>query len=87
MKNIFFLLCNITNKLITYIYLDDWCTTGKPFHKRLLLADYGIGATERFIIFSTDQGLKNLTFASTWYMDGNFALAPKQFHQLYVIRV
>ncbi len=38
-------------------------------------------------MFATHEGLVNLTSSLKWYMDGNFALAPKLFTQLYVIRV
>jgi hypothetical protein len=52
---------------------------------RFLLHDNGID--ERIIVFATDNGLKYLTEASTWYMDGNFTMDPLIFQQLYVIRV
>ncbi|KAF0740957.1 Uncharacterized protein FWK35_00022923 [Aphis craccivora] len=42
---------------------------------------------ERIILFATDDNLKILTEAKTWYCDGNFNLSPKYFLQLYVIRV
>jgi len=54
---------------------------------RFLLHDNGTDKTERIIIFATDNGLKYLTEASTWNMDGNFSMAPVIFHQFYVIRV
>jgi len=41
----------------------------------------------RLVIFATDEGLQHLSNSSTWYMDGNFGLAPKEFLQLYVVRV
>ena len=34
----------------------------------------------------TDESLHALCRASTWYMDGNFSLAPAVFEQLYIIR-
>jgi hypothetical protein len=45
------------------------------------------GIDEQIIVFATDNGLKYLTEASTWYMDENFTMAPLIFQQLYVIRV
>lgn len=61
---------------------------------RFLLYDNGIvdengkcNADERIVIFATDEVLLNLAKSSTWMMDGNFALAPVIFQQLYVIRV
>jgi len=38
-------------------------------------------------MFGTNEGLVNLTKSLRWYMDENFALAPKLFSQLYVICV
>ena len=63
----------------------EWCTTGNPDNKRLLLVDDG--DEDRLVIFATDEGLQNLSKSNEWYMDGNFALSPKGFMQLYVIRV
>ena len=34
-----------------------------------------------------DYYLRYLAVATTWYLDGNFSLAPQFFKQLYVIRV
>ncbi|KAF0757700.1 Uncharacterized protein FWK35_00030360 [Aphis craccivora] len=73
-------------------YLDDciiegdWTLTNDGL--RLLLKDSIEDQFEdRVIIFATDEGLKHLTEAETWMFDGNFALAPSIFQQLYVIRV
>jgi len=63
----------------------EWCTTGNPDNKRLLLVDDG--DKDRIIIFATDDGLHHLSKANEWYMDGNFTLSPKEFMQLYVIRI
>jgi len=41
---------------------------------------------EFILIFSTVKGMNNLSKSSTWYLDGNFSLAPTLFLQLYVIR-
>ena len=41
----------------------------------------------RIIAFATDENLRLLAQNTTWYMDGNYALAPPQFLQLYVIHV
>jgi len=38
-------------------------------------------------MFATDCGLSLLAEAQTWFVDGNFGLAPDFFMQLYVIRV
>ncbi|KAE9523056.1 hypothetical protein AGLY_016546 [Aphis glycines] len=67
--------------------LGEWCYTGGPQNKLLLLDDNRLEGNERIIMFATHEGLVNLTKSSRWYMDGNLALAPKLFSQLYVIRV
>jgi len=54
---------------------------------RFLLHDNGIDETDRIIVFATDNGLKYLTEASTWYMYGNYSMTSLIFQQLYVIRV
>ena len=37
--------------------------------------------------FATNEGLRHLAEAETWFMDGNFSMAPDIFCQLYTIRV
>lgn len=69
------------------MFVDEWITTGHPHYTQLLLDDNGTEASERIVMFATEEGLKHLAGASRWYMDGNFSLAPRQFQQLYVIRV
>jgi hypothetical protein len=60
-----------------------WANTSTG--ERLLLHDNG-GDEERVIIFATEKSLKLLAESDTWFMDGNFDLAPKLFLQLYIIR-
>ena len=68
--------------------VGEWCTTGNPDNKRLLLVDDGdVDDEDRIVIFATDEGLQNLSKSSEWYMDSNFALSPKGFMQLYVIKI
>ncbi|CAI6371908.1 unnamed protein product [Macrosiphum euphorbiae] len=38
-------------------------------------------------MFATDYGPSLLAEAQTWFVDGNFGLAPNFFTQLYVVRV
>jgi len=52
-----------------------------------LLYDNGSNSDDRITIFATDDGLKLLSEAEEWFMDGNFALSPTEFQQLYVIRI
>jgi len=51
------------------------------------LADNKSTIGERIILFATDDSLKILIEAKTWYCDGNFNLSPKYFVQLYVMKV
>ncbi|CAK9292207.1 unnamed protein product [Gordionus sp. m RMFG-2023] len=66
---------------------EDWATTGSPTNERFLLHDNGGDSNERIIIFATDYMLKMLAETKTWYIVGNFKLAPHLFLQLYVIRI
>jgi hypothetical protein len=38
---------------------EEWCKTGNPDNKRLLLIDDG--DEDRLVIFATDEGLQNLS--------------------------
>jgi len=40
----------------------------------------------QIIVFGASDALKHLSTANTWYMDGNRAVAPRGFCQLYIIR-
>lgn len=64
--------------------LDDWTRCG---NERFLLKDNGPESSERIIIFALDSSLEQLANADTWFIDGNFGLAPEHFLQLYVIRI
>jgi len=55
--------------------------------ERFLLDDNGPDTNERVLIFVTDTGLSLLASSNTWFIDGNFGLAPEYFKQLYVFRV
>ncbi|CAK9289849.1 unnamed protein product, partial [Gordionus sp. m RMFG-2023] len=65
----------------------DWANCGSQNSKRFLLFDNGPQAEERIIMFATDDSLNLISNRTEWYMDGNFAMSPKNFLQLYVIRV
>jgi len=48
----------------------------------------GTDAEERILIFGTDNELQLLVVcADTWFLDGNFKLAPKPFLPLYITRI
>ena len=60
-------------------------TTGdnpQPF----LLHDNGSDANERVVIFAKEHHIQKLADSNVWCMDGNFAMAPSIFMQLYVIQ-
>ncbi|KAL4090579.1 hypothetical protein QTP88_025384 [Uroleucon formosanum] len=61
---------------------NEWCTTGHPEYENLLIFDNGVDSEQRILIFGTVEGMNNLSKSSTWYLNGNFALAPKLFLQL-----
>ncbi|KAG7177330.1 hypothetical protein Hamer_G000652 [Homarus americanus] len=58
-----------------------------PNPEWFLLYNNGPNVNNRILAFSTSDGLRQLAGADTLYMDGNFAMAPNIFKQLYVIRV
>lgn len=55
---------------------------GEPF----LLYDNS-SLDHRILVFGTKEGLKQLGSADVWFMDGTHSTSPKQFQQLFVIRV
>jgi len=65
--------------MIISIFIGEWAFINDD---RLLLRDNGPGASERLVMFATDDHLKLLTESDTWYLDGNFGLSPKCFLQL-----
>ena len=69
-----------------FIVENEWETTGGSTPKPFLISDNGPTNRERVVVFGTEKGLRLLAKSSTWYMDGNFAMAPHIFGQLYVIR-
>ena len=60
---------------------------GQKLHGKILLYDSGPMADSRVVVFAADQCLEKLASAETWFMDGNFSMAPPLFQQLYVVRV
>lgn len=62
---------------------DEWATTGSLNSQPFLVFDSGLGSTSRIIVLGTDAGQQPLANSATWYMDGNFAMAPNLFQQVY----
>ena len=65
----------------------EWAETANDTPQRFLIHDNGQNADSRIIVFASPTALRNLAHADTWMMDGNFAMAPRHFLQLYIIRV
>jgi len=65
----------------------EWTTMGNDRDEPFLVYDNGAAANVRVTVFGTESGLQLLGRSAQWYMDGNFAMAPAIFSQLYVIRV
>lgn len=60
----------------------EWTTTGGLNSQPFLFFDNGVGSRSRIIAFGTDDAMKVLANSASWYMDGNFAMAPKLFLQV-----
>ena len=67
-------------------FVGPWRTTGGDDPKPFLRHDSGPNARDRVVVFAKDDSLRVLCRANTWYMNGNFSLAPSVFDQLYIIR-
>lgn len=65
---------------------DEYRCTGEDLSSQFLIYDNGTNS-DRMLVFASDIGLKVLAESDTWYMDGTYDTCPKQFNQLYVIRV
>ena len=65
----------------------DWTTTGGADPKPFLIHDSGPDATNRVLVFASQDGLRLLARTSQWHMDGNYSMSPKISMQVYVIRV
>ena len=40
----------------------------------------------RIVVYATEESLRLLPVARTWFIDGNFSMAPLILKQLYIIR-
>ena len=63
-----------------------WSTTGRATPVPFLIYDNGAGSSQRLIVFSSPEQLRQLAIATQWFMDGTFKTATRLFQQLYVIR-
>ena len=64
----------------------DWATTGGTDKKPFKVYDNGVDSDARLIVFATDKCLEHPGRSSTWYMDGNFSMAPRLFLQVNMLR-
>ncbi|XP_041466621.1 uncharacterized protein LOC121417108 [Lytechinus variegatus] len=65
----------------------EFTMTEGPNPAQFLLYDNGPQAQSRIIAFATEECLAHFANAELCYMDGNFAMSPKLFKQLYIVRV
>ncbi|KAL8615880.1 hypothetical protein ACOMHN_058947 [Nucella lapillus] len=76
----------VPDSLQNLIIYGEWAQTSGPDPQQFLINDNGPDTDTRVIVFGTSEALQQLCTADTWYMDGNHAVAPEHFCQLYVIR-
>lgn len=72
----------IPNSLKELVIAGDYTTIGGMNKQQFLIYDNGTCATSRIIVFASEPCLSLLGSASKWFMDGNFAMAPKGFLQV-----
>lgn len=65
---------------------EEWTTTGEANPQPFLIHDTGPGERQRVLVYASEEQLRHLGRSDTWFMDGNFAMSPSVFEQLYVIR-
>ncbi|KAL8609404.1 hypothetical protein ACOMHN_019893 [Nucella lapillus] len=66
---------------------QDFTMTVGPDPGQFLICDNGPNRADRLLVFARAAGLWLLAAVETFYMDGNFAMSPNIFCQIYVIRV
>ena len=74
------------NTLRELITEGQWSQTSGEYPTTFLKYDNGADADERVVIFATEVHLQQLASCEVWCMDGTFAVAPRLFHQLYVVQ-
>ena len=65
---------------------DEWTLTGGADPQPFLIHDSGPGQRQRVMVYAAEGQLRHLGQSDTWFMDGNYAMSPGVFEQLYVIR-
>lgn len=72
----------VPKTLNEFAVTGEWTTTGDVSQLPFLFHDSGAGNGSRIVAFATEQCLKVLSSSTVWFMDGNFAMAPKLFKQV-----
>ena len=66
----------------------EWANTKGDNPEQFVIYDNGPDTDARIVIFASPPCLRKLCTANIWFMDGNFAMAPRPgFLQMYIIRV
>lgn len=76
----------VPESLQDLIIEGSWTQTAGPDQRPFMFFDNGPDTDARAIAFGTDESLRLLAESDIWMMDGNFAMAPPGFAQIYVIR-
>ena len=72
---------------LEHLIIDgEWGQTIEEDPQQFLIADNHDNNC-RALVFASKQCLRTLSESQTWYIDGNFDIAPPDFTQLYIIRV
>ena len=77
----------VPSTLDDLVISDEWTETLADNPERFLFYDNRTDAQSRIILFGSESALRKLASSTTWFIDGNFAMAPPGFLQMYVIRV
>ena len=77
----------VPDRLEDLVIDGPWASTAGDDPEQFLFFDNGQAADCRIIAFASPPAMRLLAAADTWFIDGNFAMAPRGFMQLYVIRV
>ena len=62
---------------------DAWTKTDDG--SKFVIFDNGKAATSRIVAMGLEPCMKHLATSSKWFMDGNFAIAPKGFSQVCIM--
>ena len=65
----------------------EWAQTIQDEPETFVIYENSPDTNARIIVFASARAIRLLASANTWFVDGTFAMAPKGFMPLYVIRV